>query len=617
MKKLFTSFLALAAVASMSAKVVYVATDGANTNDGTSWNAAVADIQKACQMVEKGDQIWVAGGTYTLSEATLKANNDDKGIWHITIGDGVSLYGGFKKGDTKIEDRERPDASQPYLFANPTVITSNGIVLADRIINSSPKTVDKERSLFDGFTIYNVGCKNYAMIHIGTNTTMQNCIVRKCTATGTNGSAQIVNLCHDCLIKDCLLEDNYFADGVDGLKFNVVRLCAEPKTPKASSAQGLLFRNNGQGTCLHIYNYPEATGTNFITDCSFVDNRTVTCLYINNGKPVNSPVIVDRCLFANNVGTTAAATVGVGVAISGTSGSPAAVANCIVRNNENLAAETADAKNSIVALNSGNVELINCLIHNNTSKHACVFTTGLTLNNTIANNIGTNYAQTKSTGSFFNNLYVGNVATKDKIFLADTESNIEFIGNGVNEADVVISNPNAFADRFVADLTPAIFVAPTATAGVLDAATAAAADFSLVAGSAASNAGIWDYDGMPAYPAMYIGFITDGVFNEDIVKLFKTDIAGNERVVNGQINLGCYQGAKGTGVEAVKAENAAKVYGLNGAVVVENAQAAVEVYSIGGSLVAKAECNGQATVEVPAGLYIVKVGNAAFKAIVK
>ena len=46
MKKFFTIASALFLATSLSAKVVYVATDGNNSNDGSTWDNAVADIQK-------------------------------------------------------------------------------------------------------------------------------------------------------------------------------------------------------------------------------------------------------------------------------------------------------------------------------------------------------------------------------------------------------------------------------------------------------------------------------------------------------------------------------------------------------------------------------------------
>ena len=59
MKKFFTIASALFLATSLSAKVVYVATDGNNSNDGSTWDNAVADIQKAYTLANAGDEIWI------------------------------------------------------------------------------------------------------------------------------------------------------------------------------------------------------------------------------------------------------------------------------------------------------------------------------------------------------------------------------------------------------------------------------------------------------------------------------------------------------------------------------------------------------------------------------
>ena len=122
MKKFFTIASALFLATSLSAKVVYVATDGNNSNDGSTWDNAVADIQKAYTLANAGDEIWIAGGTYVMTDGSALL---------VDMKDQVNVYGSFQKGDASIDARIRPDAvNKPYEFANPTIFTTEGVTLS-------------------------------------------------------------------------------------------------------------------------------------------------------------------------------------------------------------------------------------------------------------------------------------------------------------------------------------------------------------------------------------------------------------------------------------------------------------------------------------------------------
>jgi len=68
--------------------------DGSN---GSSWAKAYKTVQDALSAANSGDQIWVASGVYTPG-----INQSDSFILKA----GVSLYGGFKPGDTELSDRD-------------------------------------------------------------------------------------------------------------------------------------------------------------------------------------------------------------------------------------------------------------------------------------------------------------------------------------------------------------------------------------------------------------------------------------------------------------------------------------------------------------------------------
>ena len=269
------------------------------------------------------------------------------------------------------------------------------------------------------------------------------------------------------------------------------------------------------------------------------------------------------------------------------------------------------------------MKLVNCLIHNNKSNRLNIYVAGHMINNTVVNNIGSVGAATKSMGDYINNIFVNNTPTEgNTVFTADSESNIEFIYNGIAETDVTIANDNAYADYYISGIDASSFVNPTSTAGLVTNEEAVNADFSLNVSSPAINAGLWNYDGYDAYPELYVGYIDGTEIHDEAVAAYQKDLAGNVRVEDGKISLGAYQGAKTTSdiENAVLDNHSAIVYGIVGAIIVETEEMTnAFVYDMTGSLIKTVTINaGSNTIPVAGnGLYLIKVGNAAYKTIVK
>ena len=77
-----------------------------------------------------------------------------------------------------------------------------------------------------------------------------------------------------------------------------------------------------------------------------------------------------------------------------------------------------------------------------------------------------------------------------------------------------------------------------------------------------------------------------------------------------------FKGQRGAGVNVVEA-NGAAVRGAEGAIVVEGFAGRVNVYTVDGRLAASAQVDGEATLAVAAGLYVVRAGEKAVKVVVK
>lgn len=77
-----------------------------------------------------------------------------------------------------------------------------------------------------------------------------------------------------------------------------------------------------------------------------------------------------------------------------------------------------------------------------------------------------------------------------------------------------------------------------------------------------------------------------------------------------------FKGQRDAGVNVVEASGAA-VRGAEGAIAVDGFAGRVNVYTVDGRLAASAQVDGEATISVAAGLYVVRAGEKAVKVVVK
>lgn len=74
-----------------SGATFYVKTNGTDALPGSSWALAKATVAGALAAASSGDAVWVAAGTYAE---------------HVTVKDGVALYGGFAGTETSLDQRD-------------------------------------------------------------------------------------------------------------------------------------------------------------------------------------------------------------------------------------------------------------------------------------------------------------------------------------------------------------------------------------------------------------------------------------------------------------------------------------------------------------------------------
>ncbi len=78
--------------------------DPGNTASGTNWSTDVTNLQRALQLTEDGDEIWVAAGTYYTDEGQGQVDDSRDSVFYLKSG--VGLYGGFSGSETSRAERD-------------------------------------------------------------------------------------------------------------------------------------------------------------------------------------------------------------------------------------------------------------------------------------------------------------------------------------------------------------------------------------------------------------------------------------------------------------------------------------------------------------------------------
>ena len=96
----------------------YVDASATGTEDGSSWTDAYTDLQDALDEADGDDEIWIAEGTYTptaVPPGTFRPDDERKVSFLITgEQDGLKVYGGFA-GDETQRDQRDPAAHETIL----------------------------------------------------------------------------------------------------------------------------------------------------------------------------------------------------------------------------------------------------------------------------------------------------------------------------------------------------------------------------------------------------------------------------------------------------------------------------------------------------------------------
>ena len=269
MKRLiFFCLLALAANTLSAQKILYVRANATGSNNGTSWQNAYTMLSDALNAAAKGDQIWVAAGTYKPTGAVPRVS--------FSLKPGVALYGGFAGTETTLAARN-PTTNIVKLSGDLAGDDVAGDFLNKRTDNSvhvvemADTTASAVATMIDGFTISGGA-----------------------TLTGTASpdlmrrGAGLLSVGR-MIIRRCIFTDNY---GDTGGGLAVISAKASGTT-----VENCVFEKNGCLTFAAGAFFRDLTGGSVVKRCSFSDNTTIRGAFYIIGS---ANMRMDSCQFINN-----------------------------------------------------------------------------------------------------------------------------------------------------------------------------------------------------------------------------------------------------------------------------------------------------------------------------
>ncbi len=314
--------------------IFYVNASAAADGDGTSWNKAFTDLQKALDAAVSGDEIWVVAGTYTPSKK-IDDSSDPRTAAFI-LKSGVKIYGSFA-GDEKQLNKRQLDPSLTVLsgdigLTGDDTDNSYHVVYADGVTDA----------VLDGFTVTGGrgdvagrDSKGAGMYNYNSSLTVSNCTftdnrVAVRTSSLYGYGAGMYNYHSAPIVSNCIFSANQAGNayisamGLGGGMYNedsfdtggevrwpLVTGCTFTGNVASASSN---FTYGGGG----MYN---RGGRPTVTSCTFVGNSAG-----NGGAMLNygGMPTISNCIFNANFNTYSNGSGGAILNI----GNPAAILNC-------------------------------------------------------------------------------------------------------------------------------------------------------------------------------------------------------------------------------------------------------------------------------------------------
>ena len=283
---------------------VFVATTGKDTNDGSSWDNAVATVQNGLDLADAkvtaglfaNCEVWVAKGTYVPTQDVTGATTPaDPTAKTILLKPNVALYGGFAGTEATRSERN--------IETNVTALNGEMGTKGYTGDNALYVVTGADGAMIDGFTItlgQSSGMHNDMASPIVSNCTFSanggSGMYNECSApfvtdstfTGTSGGSGMKNYFSYPTVNNCLFSDNVAPNG-GGMSNN----WSAPKITNSSFVNNTAAANGG--------GMSSSSSLPTLTHCVFSGNQAIS----HGGGMYNDysvPTVVSTTFDSNQAG---------------------------------------------------------------------------------------------------------------------------------------------------------------------------------------------------------------------------------------------------------------------------------------------------------------------------
>jgi hypothetical protein len=367
----------------------YVSKFGNDSNDGLSWQKSFGSFQKAFDISQQGDQVWIGEGTYYPTyDFGLNIGTSGK---HLRLKNGVEFYGGFAGDETILNERDfsifktilSGDVGIPndstdnvyHVFYHPYGTDLNVSALLDGFVIS-----DGNASSGDGENRFGAGMYNWTC-----SPSLRNCVFENNYASGyLGGGGGIYNTqSSKPIVDNCEFKNNTSAHngaGIYNIYYSHSQITNCTFTGNYCQYGAAIF-NNRSNAIIEYCNFKTNTtyygggaisiimANTVVKKCVFDQNNALgTCggtIWIENNS---SPVISD-CLFTNNtiVSDTYGPGYGWGGALYMYNNSDPNITNCTIVNNSANFGGGIFVRSNTSLYPDCNPIIANCVIYGNSA----------------------------------------------------------------------------------------------------------------------------------------------------------------------------------------------------------------------------------------------------------
>lgn len=383
----------------------------ANGGNEASFNAWFTDRSAATPAMgggsqfAAGDQVWIISGTYNLTDS-------------VVLCPGVGIYGGFAGSESALAGRAK--GTNAWDFTNETVLMGDTTKVGVSGGSASVATV------LDGLTLSNFKDKasNFsggAASLDGSQTIMQNCIIKNCYTLSTSAtSAGGVVLTGGASLKNCYIHDNTTAGYGGG-----VTVCGDGCILDGCKVANNTASSFGGGISL----YSTTSGVK-VTNCDISNNTTSLksgggLLVFSTTATNADSITIKNCTFTSNSAPKGSA----GALYLNTKGTNVVnVSNCTFTSNSAVPTKSTTNGGGAIWASAGIHNINKCTFTGNTSNYygaaILVAPSSLASTVTVSNSIITGNTCANHGGAF---MIMDSVTVNNCLVYGNKASNLAYV----------------------------------------------------------------------------------------------------------------------------------------------------------------------------------------------